>query len=59
MTVQQSLNFLDLGRDELSASTDAKYISDVPQQTNFPDLTEPPTVQLILLGFDLHIYKHT
>jgi len=57
MPAQLSLNFLDSRRDELSASRDAVYISDVPLETNLPDLTGAPTVLLILLGFDLHTYK--
>lgn len=57
MTAQLSLNFLHSKRDELSASRDVVRISDVPLETNLPDLTGTPTVLLILLGFDLHTYK--
>jgi hypothetical protein len=59
MPAQLSLNFLDSRTDELSASRDVVRISDVPLEINLPDLTQAPTVLLILPGFDLHTYKTT
>lgn len=59
VTAQQYLNFLDSGRDELSASTDATCISDVLHEINLPDLTVTPTVLVILLGTDPHTCKDT
>jgi hypothetical protein len=57
MTALQFLNFLDSGRDKLSASRDATHISDVPHEINLHDPTVTPIVLPILLGTDPHIYN--